>query len=337
MKIHFGIALSLFIASISDATTQQPGPTNTENVKLEFKPSSKPVRIKSLWPEFMAAKIAIEPAIPKDFVLLNHPDGNLAFDFFWGPKEVEAINFQDSNAISVPILKFKLSDSVCQTGYETFSHSSKIESNLKKEGFKKVSIKRTMWGSYPVLSFTGEKNGKFHAVAWIGLNDQSAAALCVNLSYPGSSGVASKEAIQLWDAFINNTKQLSHPEFFSALGQDLQLGYTIVDVVSDTATFVAEKRKRDNEIQLVVIPNGPDIKYTFEAMDEGLMGSQWNYKALLLKTYGNLTQTKNGARFNWLESVTSILLKSVDEFSISKKWIDSHPNVVAYQSKGAKI
>ncbi len=328
------LALSLIIASLIGEIAQKTTSVPVKEINLEFKPSSRPVRIKSLWPEFMAAKMAIEPAIPDNFVLFNSTTGNSSWDFIWGPKELDTECFQNPSSIKVPLLKFWLSNEVHQTGPQTFSISATIESELKKIGFKNISIKRSMWGIYPVQSLKAKKDGQFTYMAWIGMNDGSAGVLCARLVFPRSDYIALKGSMQLWDTFINNTKELSHPEFFIAMGQDLQPGYTIVDVVGGTVTFVAEKRIRDNEIQLVFIPNGQDIKFSFESMDEVLMGSEWNYKAPLLKAYGSLSQTIENAQYNWLCTVTSILLKPVEEFSITKKWIDSQPNITAYQCKG---
>lgn len=276
------------------------------------------LRIKELLPSLVKS-LAVEPAVPADFVEAT-PEGSVSlYDWtYWGPKDVLEKFFKNPDSLDVPLLRVKLSGNVAQTGADSFSDEDSFM-KIKEMNPSAFSMVKTKWGSYPVRAIQTEIEGHKLAMAWVGLNDpESGWVLMFNLVYPNKEGRPNKEDLKLWDDFISKTEPLSGRDFIKAHGQDLQDGYTILNVGGVKLKLTAEKRKKDNLMQVVVIPESSNTKFNYRDMDEGLMGLDWRQGEPLLKVYGEI-ESVDGNATNIINYTVSIFYKSVDEFSVNKE------------------
>lgn len=130
-----------------------------------------------------------------------------------------------------------------------------------------------------------------------------------------------------------DSEKLTDGDYFKACGQDLQEGYTIVTVCGAKVKMLAEKREKDGQLQVVVIPQTDDVEFFYEDMQECLMGAQWKYKEPLLKVYGTFVIKKTGYAANSMGYVTSIFLPTVPEFTADKPSVKEKKQAYIFQKK----
>lgn len=273
------------------------------------------LRILNLLPNLLKP-LAVEPGIPEDFVALS-PTGILdPCDWiYWGPKDVLEAYFKNPSSLEAPILRVKLSANVVQTGPNSFSDEAFLDS-LKKEDPN--ACFETKWGDYPVCAIKARIEGNLIFMAWVGLNDPEAGwTLLFNLVCSDEKGHPNKQDRKLWENLLIKTTSLKDGDYFKALGQDLQEGYTIANFNGAKLKMFAEKRQRDGVLQVVVFPE-PDVEFYYEDMEEVLMGAEWKYGEPMVKVYGEVV-FKNASMINDTKCVTSIFFKTVPEFSFKKE------------------
>ncbi len=295
----------------------------------EAKETTNNLRILDLLPNIVIP-LAVEPGMPEDFVARSPNEVLDPSDWiYWGPKNDVEAYLKNPESLQVPLLRVKLSANVAQTGPDSFTVS--IE-DIKKKYPKEFEGGVHHWGNYPVLDVKALAEDKLIFMAWVGLNDPGAGwTLMFNLVYPEKKGHPNKEDRDFWKNFITNTKQLSEQDLFKASGQDLQPGYTIINVGGVKLKMTAEKRQKDGKLQVVVIPSTPDIEYQYADMNEGLLGSQWNFGKPLLKVYGRISK-KNGENSQVvIDHVASVLIETVPEFSVSREEIERKKDLFVYQ------
>lgn len=247
------------------------------------------LRILDLLPNLLYP-LAVEPGIPSDFIALS-PRGNLdPYDWiYWGPKEVLKAYFDNPTSLKTPILRVKLSSSVVQTGLHSFNNEKSLKI-LEKEDPKGFACIETQWGDYPILAIRTQKEGQLIFMAWVGLNDPGAGwSLIFNLVYPDKKDRPNKEDRQLWESLIMKTTQLKDRDFFQACGQNLQEGYTLVNVDGTKLKMLAEKRQCDGTLQVVVIPESSDIEFHYVDIKECSMGALWKQGEPMVKVYGKIS------------------------------------------------
>jgi hypothetical protein len=203
------------------------------------------LRILELLPNLLCP-FAVDPGIPADFVALS-PRGTLdPYDWtYWGPKDVLKAYFENPASLKTPVLRVKLSANVAQTGPNSFNNEGSMESlkMLQKEDLKGFASIKTRWGDYPILAIRTKMEGQLIFMAWVGLNDPEAGwTLMFNLVYPDKKGHPNKKDRQLWESLLTKTTQLKDGDYFKACGQDLQEGYTLVNVGGAKLKMLAEKR-----------------------------------------------------------------------------------------------
>lgn len=280
------------------------------------------LRILDLLPNLLCP-LAVDPGIPADFIALS-PRGTLdPYDWiYWGPKDVLKAYFENPTSLEVPVLRVKLSANVAQTGPNSFNNEGSAESleMLKKENPQGFASIETQWGDYPILAIrTLMESRRLIFMAWVGLNDPEAGwTLMFNLVYPDKQGHPNIKDRQLWESLLTKTTQLKDEDYFKAYGQDLQEGYTLVNVGGAKLKMLAEKRQSDGTIQVVVIPEGSDVEFYYVDMVECLMGAKWKYKEPIVKVYGEIVVNREKFKSS-IDYVTSIFFKSVPEFSFKKE------------------
>ncbi len=277
------------------------------------------LRILELLPNLLCP-LAVDPGIPADFVALS-PNGILdPHDLiYWGPKDVLKAYFQDPSSLKVPLIRVKLSEMVAQTGPNSF-HKSFMDylKKLKQEDPKGFASIETQWGDYPVLAIRSILEGQLNFTAWVGLNDSEAGwTLMFDLVYPDKKGHPTKKDRQLWESLLTKTTQLQDGDYFKACGQDLQEGYTLVNVGGAKLKMIAEKRQSDGTLQVVVIPENSDVEFHYVDMMECEMGAKWKQGEPMVKVYGEIVFNDKNLK-SATNYVTSIFFKTVQDFSFKK-------------------
>lgn len=287
------------------------------------------LRILELLPNLLCP-LAVDPGIPTDFVALS-PNGILdPYDFiYWGPENALKAYFEDSSSLKVPLIRVKLSNMVVQTGPNSFGKNFMEYLNKQKQkdplGFASIE---TQWGDYPVLAIRDIVEGQLYFAAWVGLNDpESGWTLVFDLVYPDKKGHPTKKDRQLWESLLRETTQLQDGAYFKACGQDLQEGYTLVNVGGAKLKMLAEKRQNDGTLQVVVIPENSNVEFHYVDMMECAMGAKWKLGEPLVKVYGEIVFNDKNLKSN-IQYVTSIFFKTVSEFSLEN---DSEKKLLIFQ------
>ena len=175
------------------------------------------VRIQSLLPIFLLDPLAVEPAIPSNFVSIS-PGGEFGDWTYWGSPEVLEAFVKDRKTLSQPLIRVTLGN-IAQTGYNTFNESSKnFKKTIKDLGGSHFKDKRFMWGTYPVWSISYDIKGVQTPtlMAYVGLNSESVSVLLFNVLWPTDKPNI-QEGLALWNNFLNQTKQLSDPDCYQNL------------------------------------------------------------------------------------------------------------------------
>jgi hypothetical protein len=277
------------------------------------------LRILELLPNLLCP-LAVDPGIPADFIALS-PRGILDLHdwIYWGPKNVLKAYFEDPTSLEVPLIRVKLSASVAQTGPNSF-HKSFMEflKMLQQEDPKGFASIETQWGDYPVVATRGKLEGQLTFSAWVGLNDPEAGwTLVFDLVYPDKKGHPNKKDRQLWESLLTKTTPLKDGDYFKACGQDLQEGYTLVNVGGAKLKMLAEKKQSDGTLQVVVIPENSDVEFHYVDMMECAMGAKWKYGEPMVKVYGEIVVNNKNVE-STTTYVTSIFFKTVPDFSFKK-------------------
>jgi len=293
----------------------------TAKVPKDRQDAKNDLRILELLPHLLCP-LAVDPGIPADFVALS-PRGTLnPYEWiYWGPKDVLKAYFENPSSLKAPVLRVKLSANVAQIGPNSFNNDGSKESlkMLKREDPQGFASIETQWGDYPVLAIRTQMEGRLIFMAWVGLNDPEAGwTLMFNLVYPDKKGRPNKKDHQLWGSLLTKTTQLKDGDYFKACGQDLQEGYTLVDVGGAKLRMLAEKRQSDGTLQVVVIPESSDVEFHYVDMMECLMGAKWKYGEPIIKVYGEIVVNSENVK-STTDYVTSIFFKTVPEFSFKKE------------------
>lgn len=278
------------------------------------------LRILELLPNLLCP-LAVDPGIPADFVALS-PSGILdPHDaIYWGPKNVLKAYFKDPSSLKTPIIRVQLSAYVTQTGPNSF-HKVFMDclEKLKEEDPKGFASVETQWGDYPVIAIRTITEDRLNFTAWVGLNDPEAGwTLGFNLVYPDKKSRPNKKERQLWENLLTKTTQLKDGDYFKACGQDLQEGYTLVNVGGAKLKMLAEKRQSDGALQVVVIPESSTVEFHYVDMMECAMGAKWKQGEPMVKVYGKVVFTNKNFKSS-TNYVTSIFFKTVQDFSFKKK------------------
>lgn len=147
---------------------------------------------------------------------------------------------------------------------------------------------------------------------YVGLNDESGAVLFFNLVIPNTPD-GEKKALELWNSFFQNTKELPGPLFIKAKGQEMHLGYTLVDIAGRKVKVLAEKRRSDKKVQFILMPlEGSNVEFKFEKASTGRMAMDWHKNEPLIKIDGVYVVDQGWLHYGM---TTSVLIKEVEEFT----------------------
>lgn len=272
---------------------------------------TQPLRISQLMPrERLFSTLGVEPAIPNDFIALSK-EGELNYSdwVYWGTKEALQAYFKDPSSLSEPILRVKFTTDIKQRKYGSFDE--KVLRNQISSFLEKASFEFGQWGSYPYCRVSGWLDNNEGHFAYVGLNEENGAVLLFQLVVPQKSESKASD-LKLWEKFFQETKELPEPLLFKANGQEMHIGYTIVDIVGHKIKVTAEKRKSDQKVQFAAIPQDQAVEFRFEKAFNTIMEVNWHHNKPLLKIKGTYIVDKGWVQYSM---TTSVLIKEVDEFS----------------------
>lgn len=330
--MNFFRFLCCLLLPISLITSGEASGGSLSNFETMFPRAEKKLRIQSLWPSDYVARLAIEPAIPQDFVMKKLPQDAYPGYFAWGPKEfLDTCDFKDLDHIPHSLLCFNASLDAAQTGPTTFSDADALEDAFKQVGAEGVSRHTYMWGNYPVLQIGGTNHGKYLFSAWIGTNYCSN-VIRARLLYPSMEGRPNKEDIQLWETFLSQTKPLPEPECLLVQGCDMQTGYTWQDGFGEKVLCVAEKRKSDNLIQVVLICQDNATSFSVRNITHGLGKTSWRGVQLIAKVHVDISKKLvEGGSIEMQATPINVFIKTVEKFSLNKEALVVDPRIFVRQ------
>lgn len=273
------------------------------------------LRILELLPN-LSCPLAVDPYLPADFIALSLNGVLDPYDWiYWGPKEVLNAYFKDQTSLKEPLIRVKLSGNVAQKtpGSLPKDHEEALKKMMQND--PQSYYRESKWGDYPVDAVKIKMAGQTIRTAWVGLNDQGSGwVLMFNLVTPDNNETAAEN---LWNNFITKTTPLKDADYFKACGQDLQEGYTLLNVGGAKLKMIAEKRASDGTLQVVVIPESSNVKFHYVDMEECKMGAEWKHGEPMVKVYGEIQVSKDNWK-NITRNVSSIFYKTVPEFSFKK-------------------
>lgn len=280
--------------------------------------------------------LAIEPAIPKDFVMgsVENPP-NLLDGVLWGmPNDLQNV-IQDPSNIESTFITVRFSQSVFQVSPTRFNIEDSAVEELKKEGFKNIKLQKMNWGSYPVMTLTCvEPDGTYDYVAWAGLNlPQMGLVLQFNLLCPNPNKPAMKTDLAMWQTFLANTTELPERDMLKVYGFDLQENYTLYSYNEMSVKAYAQKRNADGQVLAIVEPLSPSTQVAINAVYEGALGIEWNHGKPCAKIDCQITVDQGEGKTDVTDVVILVLLKSVDDFDPTLLNLKSQKGVAVYQSK----
>lgn len=171
------------------------------------------------WFAGMLTPVRVVPALPTNFIVVSaSPDAKTSkeFDMYegnvWAPERTaRQFEFSAEKKFSNtkdPMFYVQLSSDVGQEpGSDRFTNEKNIEANYTKAGLRKVQSAKTKWGSYPVLSLTGERpDGSPVFVTWLGINSRDGWTVFIDYRVPKGKEHPTKEERQIWETFLNETK-----------------------------------------------------------------------------------------------------------------------------------
>lgn len=284
----------------------------------------------------LVTQLAVEPAVPDNFVAMSPSGTPDAFDWIWlGPKDVLEAYFKDPSTLNQAVIRVMLCKGVVQTGPNEFNGSTeKFIEDAKNKMSKDLTAKIFKWGDYPVveMNISFLDRGKLHT-AWVGLNDRSSGGtLLFGLEVPEIRKIPNEVDMKLWDNFIQNTKPLTGYDLYRAHGHDMQTGYTIYTFAERKIKAIAEKRESDKAVQVIVQPLSPNTTFECEEMDEGLHGGEWRHMDPLVKLHGAAIIDDDGWGVHD-QCVISIFPQTVKEFTDASKI----PNSQVYSMKKSGV
>jgi hypothetical protein len=281
-------------------------------------------RISTLMPD-LPYPLAVEPALPPDYSMAAFESPPDLFEgVFWGSKEELQEFLKDPGHISAPLISVSLSPRVRQLSAHRFTGEANLSKDLKKKGFKQIQIERFAWGPYPVLSLNAlNAQGREVLMAWVGLNAPDGDwVLLLRFLYPLEQERPSATERAIWSTLLTRTAPLPELSFLRAYGIEMhEDGSTLYSYGSTQLRAVAQKRRRDNKLLVLVQPLTKNATFKMEHVYETLLGTAWNHGKPCVKIDGLLTQTSGET----LSLTTTVLLQEVDEFLPLKEKSASSP------------
>lgn len=273
---------------------------------------SKPLRIHQLMPrEGMFVSLAIEPALPLDFIALSQDEEiNYSDWVYWGPKKVIRAYLKNPLSLNEPIIRVSFAQNITLKSDGTLDIGL-IEQSFIEAEVKDLKISYGKWGDLPYCILSGVvKNEKFH-MAYVGGNELEGTFFLFHLLVPNNLKEEPR-ALELWNRFFKETKYLPESLAIKAHGQEMHPGYTIQDVAGCKMKVIAERKKSNQKTRFACIPVDSRVKFIFDGALSTHMGFDWHRGAPLLKIRGTYIVDDGWVNYS---TTTSIFIKEVDDFT----------------------
>jgi hypothetical protein len=274
--------------------------------------------------------LAVEPAIPADFVAMS-PKGKIdAQDWiYWGPKHVLERYFADQNSLESAVLRVKLSEIVKQTSPDGFNkENDALADALAPIGLKRMYDLRMKWGKYPIYAITAQFEKKWLYAAWVGLADSQGTTLCFELVYP--HGKPNTLDFQLWNTFLDNTKPLPDSLYSQGFHLDVRPGCTRLRLYGENVTVFGEQRISDKMVQLVVDLAGSGFSFTTKNVSyEFMLPGEKTPGGPAAKIHGQFRKTDGSLA---VMQAVPVIIKKVPVFTINAQEAKASGKIV-YEEK----
>jgi hypothetical protein len=94
-----------------------------------------------------------------------------------------------------------------QQGTDKFN-IDEVFKHTKSPELKKVKMRKTKWGAYPVISMTGEISEGPVFIAWLGVNSPNETVVQIEFRVPKGKGHPTDEEMKIWERFLSESKPL---------------------------------------------------------------------------------------------------------------------------------
>lgn len=283
-----------------------------------------PLRIQQLLQGlFPVAPLALDPALPDEFIGIQIPvlGKKGSHKYYWGTTQNAKTYFCEKKLVA-PLFRAWITTNVTlNPDGKTFSNERTFGEDFVKYGIKDGVAKKLFWGSHPVLTFVGTMSeGKFY-IAWIGspFNNN---VLLVQLLSPFDS----QETENIWNRFINETKELQGMDRYRAIGQEMHEGCTFFTAGEIKLKATAELNKHTNQLIYIVESLTPQTTFEIDHADLSFLGGEWKSGHLLLKIYGTAVQQRDEQN-NVGREVISVLVNEVDILSMDLPSLDKKKGI----------
>lgn len=285
-------------------------------------PETPSPEVMYMFPEFLLIP-AVELALPSNFIGVrsNDPSDERVY---WGPTNALSTYFLSRTVRkNNPIISAKISNNTKQSELTEENVQAFIQKVIPQMDLKHKAVQFLKWGDHPVVAMENQHRGETIMYAWVGLNSPNGETLLINYLFPNGRKHPTKEEREIWNKFLNETKGLSEQFKFIVNGQDIHPGYTVVKLGPAKFRIVAEKRKSDEKKLIIVQPLNDKTNFEYLSMQDGEMGSTWNYGAKAVKVKGKVKADKI-----IFDETTTVMYKDVDEFTLNAAEQKLNPKVV---------
>lgn len=306
---------------------------------------SSPLRIQELLPNpNWFVQLAIDPALPPEFVarLLPNSEESDASRYCWAEPQV-AEKYAATGVVTGPLFAVFLSKGVLKKADGTLTGEEGLDQQIQQlseslgVGKFLLNKKRFFWGLHPVFALITqlpEPIGKMRMV-WIG-NPVDEHVLCLMFRYPSGSPEKEREAEQIWEDFLHQTKELQGGDYFRALGHDMQMGSTVRHTGPLKIKVSVELRSKDNQLLYVVEPLSEGTTYQLREAVLTRMTTPWHFGHSILKVSGRGILEAEGHHVVF-DEVISVLVKEVEQFSMNLQHLRQRKEVVVQEEPLASL
>lgn len=270
-------------------------------------------RINTLVPETWIEYPAIEPAIPSDFIMKHHHDGE---SILWGREsDLENLQELDSSKLSTGLFVIKPSKEH-QTGPNTFSFNKQdLIKEFSKAGLKVVRAGQGKWGEYPIFFYEGiSPSRETVRSVWVGLNSPEKTVLIISM-LPTSNTMNDERQ---WNRFLNHTKQLKGYEYFRSIGSDMKDGCTTYTCAMGVVEARVQQRRKDKKIAVRITPLNENTRFEVKNTVQATMMGPWRHGSDITKIYGTMIYDDENYK-NVINTVINVFNEEVTNFTIKPK------------------
>ncbi|MCC5848786.1 MAG: hypothetical protein JJU29_11905 [Verrucomicrobia bacterium] len=167
----------------------------------------------------MITQIHLIPALPEGYVVVNADpqsedpeEFDMGYGVFWVPEKLaDEFRFskiiKEGGKLKQPAFVTKLSVDVAQLPGNRFTIEENLEEMFRAFGAKNLELKKTMWGTYPVLAISGNMpTGEAFARLWFGINSPNGWAVEIIFFIPEEEDFPLEKSMEMWETLLEETR-----------------------------------------------------------------------------------------------------------------------------------